>query len=94
MDLPITTKTTNYTITDSDYTVICDATAGNIVITIPNSIIGNGRILEFKLVSAVNKVTLTPEATGTIDGAVNYELTVQYDAVQIQAAGYKKWVIL
>ncbi|MBN4066007.1 hypothetical protein JYT51_01585 [Candidatus Amoebophilus asiaticus] len=68
--LPLTSKTANYTVTASDYTILGDASSGNITITLPASSGITGRIYVIKKTdSSGNTVTLDGNASETIDGS-------------------------
>lgn len=77
-----------YTVLASDETILVNATAGAVTITLPTAT--SGRILTVKKVdSSGNAVTLS----GTVDGTVNPTLTVQWQSRIIQGDG-TNWVIL
>jgi hypothetical protein len=89
----ITTKTTSYTATANDYTIVCN-NAGAITITLPAASGATGRVYVIKKISAaLNNVTIDPNASETIDGGATRVLTVQYESVMIQCDG-TSWYIL
>ncbi|GAB2834330.1 hypothetical protein GCM10027043_40570 [Ferruginibacter profundus] len=91
--LAITTKTTNYTATAGDYTIVCNNT-GAITITLPAAAGCSGRVYVIKKISAaLNNVTVDGNASETIDGATTRVLTTQYESVMIQSNG-TSWYIL
>lgn len=91
--LPITTKTVTYTATASDYTIVCN-NAGAITINLPAAAGCAGRIYVVKKISgAALNVTIDPNASETIDGALTRLLTTQYESVMIQSDG-TSWFIL
>jgi hypothetical protein len=75
-------KTANYTLTDSDSTVLCDATSGSFAITLISATGRSGRIYTIKRKSSdVSGNTLT--ITGTIDGTANPTLAAgKYMTIQ------------
>ncbi len=83
---PITTVTNNKTLDNSYYTVLVDATSGNIVITLPTASANNGRIYIIKKIdSTTNSVSFT-SAEGT------QVLNTQWIGKQIQSNG-SNWYI-
>ena len=64
---------------------LCTAGAGGFVLTLPAVNIG-AAVFAKKVDSGAGTVTLTP-ASGTIDGAANKPLTVQYDAYHLVSDG-------
>jgi hypothetical protein len=89
----ITTKTTTYTATASDHTIVCN-NAGAITINLPAAAGCSGRIYVIKKISgAALNVTIDPNAAETIDGAATRLLVTQYESVMIQSDG-TSWFIL
>ncbi len=92
--LPIRTITTSTTATATDYTVLCDATAGAVVLTLPAVAGITNRIYNLKKIdSSANTCTLDGNASETIDGALTQVISVQWQNVQIQTNG-TAWFIL
>jgi hypothetical protein len=84
----ITTKTANYTATANDFTIIVDATAGAVTITLPAASSNAGRIYNIKKIDAsANSVTIDPNGAELIDGAATFGNTTQYRNFQIQCDG-------
>jgi hypothetical protein len=87
----ILSKIANYAMVDSDWesTVIVDATAGNIVITLPSALLTPSkgkRIVVVKKDSTVNTVTVTAFAGETIANVASVVLAVQNDSVEVVSA--------
>src|SRR5439155_2740077 len=77
-----------YTVLSTDWTILVNATAGAVTITLPTPT--SGRILCVKKTDAsANAVTLT----GTIDGVVNPTLAAQYNSVLMQGDGTTFWAL-
>lgn len=92
--LPIVTKTTTYTATVSDYTILCDATGGGFTVTLPAATSFSGGILCIKKIDATgNTVTIDGNASETIDGATTQSLDVTQEAITIQSSG-TNWFII
>jgi hypothetical protein len=77
----IATVTSNTTLTAAHHTVLCDATSGNITITLPSAASSTRRIYVIKKIdSSANTVSFTADG-GTIT------LSAQYEGKQIQSNG-------
>lgn len=92
--LPIVTKTTNYTATSADHTMLCDANTGSITITLPTAVGISGRVYVIKKVdSSANTVIVDGNASELIDGALTQTLTAIYESITIQSNG-SAWYII
>ncbi len=88
-----TTKSTSYTATSSDYAIYCIGGSSGITITLPAAVSNSGRIYVIKKIdSGVGKITIDGNASETIDGALTWLLTLQYESVTIQCDG-SNWYI-
>ena len=90
-----TTKTANYTMTESDYTVLCDTSAGGFTISLPAASGCSGRIYVIKKItgnSGTNNITIDPNGSETIDGATTYALQCR-SSVMIQSNGANWWIL-
>jgi hypothetical protein len=84
---PIITKTANYTVSVVDDTILVDATAGPVTITlIPAAWTPNTYTVK-KIDSTANAVTVAAHAGDTIDGAATVSLTTQYQHVKVVPGG-------
>jgi hypothetical protein len=92
---PISTKTGNYTLTTSDYTILCDATSNDITIRLPDASTNVGKIYHIKRMDASSTydVIIDAYSTQTIDGELTLDISVQYEAITIQAIS-TGWVII
>jgi hypothetical protein len=82
--LATSTKTANYSIVLSDYTIRVDCTSAPVSITLPTGTTFTGRVYNIKKIdSSTNAVTIV----GTVDGVVNPTITSQYQNKQIQYNG-------
>src|SRR6185437_682206 len=78
------TKTANYTALTTDQVILADATAGNIVITLPAASSEGARELFVKKIdSSANTVRIAAAGTDTIDGAASVTLSLQYAWIDI-----------
>jgi hypothetical protein len=90
----VVAKTTTYTLTDLDYLVKADTTAGAFTLTLPTSTGRTGKIFVIKKTdNSVNVLTVDGNASETIDGALTYLMVVQNDTVVIQSDG-TNWMII
>ena len=84
----ITTKSSNYTASVNDHTILCNAT---LIITLPDATGATGRIYTIK---NIGTGTVTISRNGqTIDGASSQTLSTQYQCITIQSDG-SNWYIL
>lgn len=80
--------TTSGSVVSGDYFLICDATAGAIVLTLPPAALVAGRIYVFKRINAgANTVTVDAYASETIDGAATHVLSPQWNSITIISNG-------
>lgn len=90
----ITTVTGNYTITDADSTVLCDATSGSMTITLPSAAQSPSRFFNIKKIDATNNtVSITPAGAETIDGDTSKTIGLQWVNVVVHSDG-TNWYIL
>jgi hypothetical protein len=91
---PVTTTTSNLTLTDTHYTVLVDATSSGVTITLPSASGIDGRIYVVKKIdSSVNTVTIQSQSGQTIDGASSITLLTQYATVVVQAYSGNWYVV-
>lgn len=89
----IASKTANYTATTNDHTILADAAAGVVQITLPTASGIAGREYAIKKTDdSNNTVTIVPAGGQTIDGAGSHMLSAQYAYVLVQSDG-TRWHI-
>jgi hypothetical protein len=94
ISVAITRRTANYTLTDTDCIVACDASAGAFTISLPSAVGIAGRMYTIKKVDgSPNPVTIVPHGTQTIDGASSYVLSFQGQYVTIVSDG-SHWLVI
>lgn len=92
--LTVATKTGAYTTTTSDNILLADATSAAFTITLVTAVGNGGKVFYIKrLNSGANAVTVDPTGSQTIDGALTFALSNQYDAITVASDG-ANWVIL
>lgn len=89
---PIVAKSSNYTLTESDYTVI-SSPALSLTLTLPAVADCVGRIYVIKHMTTGTTTDIATAGSETIDGDDPYILATQYDAVMIQSDG-SNWHII
>lgn len=86
----LVTKTTNYTVTNSDHYILVDSTSGPVTITLPSAVGLDAKervIKDWKGTSAMNAITIATTSSQTIDGATNFVLSSNYTALSIVPDG-------
>jgi len=92
--LAITTRTSAYTATATDVTILGNATTAAFSVTLPTAVGATGKIYTVKKIdSSVNAVTVATTSAQTIDGQSTEPLARQYDAVTVQSDG-ANWFIV
>jgi hypothetical protein len=95
MSANITKTNTNYPVTETDNTILADATSAALTITLPPVTNISGRIYTIKKVGTGgidNAVTISPTG-GTIDGGANYIIYNDWTFVTLQTDGTNWYVI-
>jgi len=90
----IRTITASAAISASDYTVLADAAAGAVTVTLPAASTVTGQTFHVKKIDATaNAVTLDGNGAETIDGAATKATTTQWASYSVQSNG-TGWFIL
>lgn len=91
LSLPlITSKSSNYTLTETDFTVLA---TGNTTITLPTAVGRIGRQYTVKKNDASNTTVLNTTSAETIDGSTSISITVQYISITVISNG-SNWSIV
>jgi len=84
----------------SDYTassgsvLLCDASNGNLVITLPSSASIPGRVLQVKKIdSSANTVTIQCTGANTLDGLANFVIEDEHFSLTIVSGGSNYYII-
>lgn len=84
----------DFTLDEYTRTVIGDASGGNRTFTLPTAASAKWRKYVIKKKDAtVNTITIDADGAETIDGALTFVLTVQYQAIEIQSDGTQWWIV-
>jgi len=93
----IATKTYSdspYTLTSSDYTILCDCSSGAITINLPAANTCSGKIYNIKKIdSSVNTVTIDGDGSETIDDELTQTIVNQNTILTLQSDG-SNWSII
>lgn len=82
--LAVTTITASVTLTTSQTVVLCDASTGPIIVTLPVASGNSGRQYIIKKIdSSANTVTVNGDGSELIDGDLTAVITSQYESVSI-----------
>lgn len=88
----LSTKTTTYTITASDGTILGNHATVAFTITLPTAVSITGRTYTIKNINAAT-VTVGTTSSQTIDGVTTYTLATQYKYVTVQSDG-ANWQVI
>ena len=92
--LTAVTKTSSFTLDNSNSVFFCDATSGNITATLPAVSGATNRVYVIKKIdSSGNTCTVDGNASETIDDGLTATLTAQYEAITIIPDG-TQWFII
>jgi len=92
--LATTTKTSNYTITNTDTIIFANATSGNVTITLPAASSNAGyRFYVKRIDGSANTCTVGTTASDTIDGQSSVSLNLQYTSLTLACDG-SAWYII
>jgi hypothetical protein len=90
----ITTRTSAYTATTSDHTILCNATTAAFTVTLPTAVGNTGQMYSIKKIDAsANAITIATTSSQTIDGVTTRTLSTQYQGVTVQSDGANWHVI-
>jgi hypothetical protein len=89
LSLGIVSKTTTFTATEFEHTILCDATAGAFDIDLPAAASHTGRVYTIKKTDAsANAVSIDPNGSELIDGSsTSLALPTQWSKAMIQSNG-------
>jgi hypothetical protein len=82
----ITNAMSPYTVLSTDTSLLCDTTAGNIVLQLPAIAVMGDRVIFAKMDIGANAVSILPNGAETIDGFPSYSISILNESVALQAA--------
>jgi len=91
---PIETKTSDYTLTNGDYTILVDASSAEVNVILPEAQGNLGRIYHIKKIDNTgNNVVIDGHSNETIDGETTKSIQFQYTCITVTSDG-SNWFIL
>lgn len=82
----------NTTATESDYLILCDCSAGGIIVSLVSATKAGKTLVIVKVDSTANAVTVTPFGNDTIEGNPSKTLSTKYDKAILTADGVSTWI--
>jgi hypothetical protein len=93
--ISVTTKTANYTATNTDNLILCDASGGSFTVTLPSAAVSLGHTYNIKKIdSSANTVMIMPNGSDVIDNSPDVIETIQYQSYQIVSDGTTNWWVI
>ena len=89
----VTTRTANYTITNSDGIILANTANNSITLTLPTAIGISGKIFTIKKIHSNNSVTVNTSLSQTIDGASSLSWTANNRSYTLVSNG-SVWLII
>ena len=90
----LSTKTSAYTLTSTDSTILGNATSAAFTLTLPTAVGTTGKTYVIKKTdSSTNAVTIGTTSSQTIDGNTTYAISNQWGGVTLQSDG-SNWLII
>lgn len=80
------------TATDSDYLILCDCSAGGVIVSLVSATKAGKTLVIVKVDSTANAVTVSPFGNDTIEGEPSKTLASQYDKAILTANGVSAWI--
>ena len=94
VDTGVSTETAAFTAAVTKDIYLCDATSAAFTVTLPTAVGNKGKVFVFKKTdSTLNKITLDPNGSETIDGKTTVKLCTQYELFKIVSDG-SNWQII
>lgn len=88
----LNTYTSDQTLTSANGYILCDATSGNITITLPAAS-SRKKFHIKKIDSSVNTVSIARDGSDTIEGNTSLSLAAQYESHTLYSDGVSTWYI-
>lgn len=92
----ITDSDSPYTVLNSDFTILCDTSSGDITVNLPQTNDFDGRLLNIKNVGTnANTLSILPIAGNNIDGLAGIGTTTPMESFALQCGGIGlRWSII
>jgi len=80
----VSTHTSSFTATINNVMLLCDATTGELTVTLPAAGSTEGKYFHIKKIdSSANDVVIEASGSEKIDGELNQEISLQYECVSV-----------
>lgn len=91
--LPVTTKTTTYSITALDAIILCDTSSAGFTVTLPTAVGNTGKEFHiYKISSDANILTVDTTSSQTMNGFLTWTLAGQYSRFILFSDG-SNWIV-
>lgn len=91
---PIKTVSSNYSVGLGDYTILCDASSGNLNIKLPTATSSNTQIFNIKKIDSTgNNVHITTDSANNIDFDVTQSIAFRGTNMSVQSDGTQYWIL-
>lgn len=87
------TITASSTLTSTDSVVLVSASAGNVVVTLPNAASVSGQVFQIKRTDGSTNTVSVTDPSSSIDGLVSININVQYTSVSLASNGTAYFII-
>ena len=89
----ITTKTSNYTLTADDSTILLDGTSDGVTGVLPTAVGITGRVYNLKSINDTNQTDVEADGSEEIDGSTNNAVLGVYESIKLQSDGANWWIV-
>ena len=89
---PVKFTAANWTLTLGDCILICDASLGDLTISLPSSTTAGKRFLIVKEDNTANTVTVSTFGNDTIEGSSSKTLSAKWDKLIVESDGVSNWL--
>jgi hypothetical protein len=91
LSVNVVTKTSAYTMTGSDYTVLANAASGPFTVTLPSASNRGQKVMVIKTDSSANAVTVGSANSDAINTVPSITLTAEFAEINLIADGIHTW---
>jgi len=85
--------TTDYTVTNQDFVILCDASDAPLEITLPSPVDSSGRTLNVKKIDSSDNLVTVMVQSAMIDGSSSYDIKYAMSAINVVSDGDNYFVI-
>lgn len=91
--LPVKTVTADYVVTNQDCVLLCNASNGQITITLPNPSESTGRSLNIKKIDTSTHLVVLEAFSKTIDNLATYQMKYSMESIVVISDGANYFVL-